>query len=369
MDLMCEALLCAMSRVFVNHPGAGLKLLEKSESVERLLEGGPALADEILGGDGIGETLFSPQMMSWGREDALWMNSKGVRLVDCLSEEYPRILKESPFAPFLLYYRGEADLSRNVRSLSVVGTRMASSYGKECCSAIVSDLADKCPGIRIVSGLAIGIDACAHASALEKGLDTLAVLPCGIDTIYPSSHRDLAVKILGQGGVLTEYPRGTKPLRRNFLQRNRIIAGLSDALLVVESRIRGGSMSTVEFASSYNRDIFAVPGRMDDANSYGCNYLISKNVAQLCLNSHTIISSMGWNLEHISDIASQPDLFSTPVALKEKLLLSLSSVRGKTIDNLAALSGESVSALNLALLEMDLEGLVRKDALGLWFKK
>ena len=128
-------------------------------------------------------------------------------------------------------------------------------------------------------------------------------------------------------------------------------------------------MSTVEFASSYNRDIFAVPGRMDDANSYGCNYLISKNVAQLCLNSHTIISSMGWNLEHISDIASQPDLFSTPVALKEKLLLSLSSVRGKTIDNLAALSGESVSALNLALLEMDLEGLVRKDALGLWFKK
>ena len=366
---MCEALLCAMSRVFVNHPGAGLKLLEKSESVERLLEGGPALADEILGGDGVGETLFSPQMMSWGREDALWMNSKGVRLVDCLSEEYPRILKESPFAPFLLYYRGGADLSRNVRSLSVVGTRMASSYGKECCSAIVSDLADKCQGIRIVSGLAIGIDACAHASALENGLDTLAVLPCGIDTIYPSSHRDLAVKILGQGGVLTEYPRGTKPLRRNFLQRNRIIAGLSDALLVVESRIRGGSMSTVEFASSYNRDIFAVPGRMDDANSYGCNYLISKNVAQLCLNSHTIISSMGWNLEHISDIASQPDLFSTPVALKEKLLLSLSSVRGKTIDNLAALSGESVSALNLALLEMDLEGLVRKDALGLWFKK
>lgn len=364
-----EALLCAMSRVLINHPASGRKLLEEAGSVEALLEGGSKMTSAILGDEDAGDVLFSEEMLSWGMEEALWMRSKSVSLLDILSPDYPPMLKESPFAPFLLYYRGSASLGEERRSLSVVGTRMASTYGKECCSAIVSSIAEKCPDVRIVSGLAVGIDGCAHQTALECGLETLAVLPCGIDMIYPSSHRDLAVKILGQGGILTEYPRGTKPVKHNFLQRNRIIAALSDATLVVESRIRGGSMSTVDFASSYNRDVFAVPGRMTDANSYGCNYLINKNVAQLCLNASTIISSMGWTDVHLSDITRQPDLFSPNSGLKEKILLSLSSVRGKSLDALVAETGSDLQSVSLALLQMDMEGSARNNGSGLWLKK
>ncbi|MBO7561879.1 MAG: DNA-processing protein DprA [Bacteroidales bacterium] len=364
-----EALLCAMSRVLINHPASGRKLLEEAGSVKALLEGGSKLASAILGAEDAGEVLFSEEMLSWGKEEALWMRSKGVRLLDILSPDYPPKLRESPFAPFLLYWRGSADLGTDCRSVSVVGTRMASPYGRECCTAIVSGLAEKCPGVRIVSGLAVGIDGCAHLSAMDNSLETIAVLPCGIDMIYPSSHRDMAVRILGHGGILTEYPRGTKPVKYNFLQRNRIIAALSDATLVVESRIRGGSMSTVEFASSYNRDVFAVPGRMTDANSYGCNYLINKNVAQLCLNASTIISSMGWTDMHLSDIAAQPNLFSQAGTLKEKILLSLSSVRGKSLDALVAETGSDVQSVSLALLQMDLEGTARNNGSGLWLKK
>lgn len=365
-ELREEALLCAMSRVLINHPAKGCLLLKEAGSPVRLLEEGAGFVDRLLKAEGAGELLFSREMMEWGRQEALWMRSKGVRLISVLSDDYPALLKECPDAPFLLYYRGSACFGNRI--LGIVGTRVASAYGKECVERIVSDIAESCPGTQIVSGLALGIDGSAHKAALEVGLETVAILPCGIDIIYPSAHRDMAVRILSQGGVLTEYPRGTKPLRRNFLQRNRIIAGICSALLVGESRISGGSMSTVEYASSYNKDIFAVPGRMWDANSYGCNYLISRNVAQICLNSSTIIKSMGWTDSYISDIKRQPSLFSVPEETKQKLLLSLSSVKGRTPDYLCARAGMDTREMSLALLEMEIEGLVRKDVSGLWYK-
>lgn len=365
MEIEVEALLCALSRVLINHPAKGCLLLREAESEERLLKAGAAFPDKILGVEGVGQMLFSSEMKEWAKNEALWMRSKGVKLISILSDGYPRNLRECPDAPFLLYYRGSASFSNRI--LSIVGTRMASPYGRECVGRIVSDIA-ACSKVQIVSGLAFGIDCSAHAAALEAGLETIAVLPSGIDIIYPASHRNLAVRILSQGGVLTEYPRGTKPLRFNFLQRNRIIAGMCDALLVGESRISGGSMSTVEYASSYSKDIFAVPGRMWDGNSYGCNYLISRNVAQLCLNSSTIIKSMGWADGYISDIKRQPSLFSAPEETKQKLLLSLSPVKGRTADFLGEKTGLDIQALSLFLLEAEMEGLVRKDACGLWYK-
>ena len=343
-------MLCAVSRVMMNHPTAARKLLEKAGSVAALAEGGAGFVNEVLGVLDVGDVLFSKEMVSWGMQEAVWYESKGVEIISVLSSSYPLKLRDCQDAPAVLYFRGTPSLgTEKTRSLSVVGTRMASSYGKECCSAIIQDIARICPDVHIVSGLAVGIDGLAHTSALDCGLETIAVLPCGIDMIYPSSHRSLAVKILGHGGIITEYPRGTKPLRFNFLQRNRIIAGISDALLVVESRISGGSMSTVEYASSYNKDIFAVPGRMTDANSYGCNYLINKNVAQICLNASTIISSMGWTDVRLSDISRQPDLFSSSDSLKEKLLLSLSFVRGKTMDQLSAETSSDVASVMTSL--------------------
>ena len=355
-----------MSRVLINHPAKGCLLLKEAGTCDRLLKEGSAFADKVLKVEGVGEMLFSSAMLSWGRTEAEWMRKKGVRLLPITSEDYPARLRECPDAPFLLYYRGSASFGS--RMLSVVGTRMASAYGRECVEKIIGDISAASPDVQIVSGLALGIDGCAHLAALNSGVQTFAVLPCGIDLIYPSAHRELAVRIIGQGGVLTEYPRGTKPLRRNFLQRNRIIAGISDALLVGETRISGGSMSTVEYATSYNKDIFAVPGRMWDANSYGCNYLISRNVAQLCLNSSTIIKSMGWTDGYISDIKRQPSLFSAPEETKRKLLLSLSSVKGRTADFLCAKAGMDIGELSLVLLEMEMDGQIRKDASGLWYK-
>ena len=355
-----------MSRVLINHPAKGCLLLKEAGTCDRLLKEGSAFADKVLKVEGVGEMLFSSAMLSWGREEAEWMRKKGVRLLPITSEDYPARLRECPDAPFLLYYRGNASFGS--RMLSVVGTRMASAYGRECVEKIIGDISATSPDVQIVSGLALGIDGCAHLAALNSGVQTFAVLPCGIDLIYPSAHRELAVRIIGQGGVLTEYPRGTKPLRRNFLQRNRIIAGISDALLVGETRISGGSMSTVEYATSYNKDIFAVPGRMWDANSYGCNYLISRNVAQLCLNPATIIKSMGWENSYISDIKRQPSLFSATEETKRKILLSLSSVKGRTVDFLLERTRMDFQDLSLALLEMEIEGLVRKDAADLWYK-
>ncbi len=369
MDIKEEALLCVISRVLVYHPLSGRRLLEEAESVEMLLKSGASLVKRVIGSEEIANLLFSDSMLSWGMQEALWMRSRGVKLICIVSESYPKLLKEIPFAPFMLYYRGSAALADDtVKSLGVVGTRMATDYGRENCSAIIAGLVKHVRKLRIISGLAVGIDSCAHRAALDNSIETLCVLPCGIDSIYPSRHRELAVKILESGGVVTEYPRGTKPLKHNFLQRNRIIAGLSEAILVVESRIRGGSMSTVDFASSYNRDVFAVPGRTDDVNSYGCNYLISKNIAQLCLNPSTIVSSMRWTNEHISDIIQQPSLFSASDGLKEKILLSLSPVRGIDVNQLSLRTGQDIQTLQLLLIEMTIEGLVRHSSSGLWLK-
>ena len=367
-EIRDEALLCVVSRLLAEHPATGRKLLEGSGSLDALYEGGPLYVNEIMGVPEMGETMFSGQMLDWGVQEALWMRSKGVRLIHILSEDYPQQLRECGNAPFLLYYRGSVPLAGAGRSLSVVGTRMASAYGKEACQAIIAGLAKLCPDVRIVSGLAIGIDSVSHRAALDNSLQTIAVLPCGLDEIYPLQNRSLAVEIVSAGGIVTEYPRNTKPLRFNFLLRNRIIAALSDALLVAESRIRGGSMITVDYAFSYNRDVFAVPGRMTDANSYGCNYLINKNVAQLCLNASTIVSAMGWTKGHLSDIARQPDLFSVPESLKEKILLSLSPVKGRSEEELAQSTGGDVAGMSLALLHLELEGAVCKKPPGLWYR-
>lgn len=378
MDVRKEALICAMSRLLINHPRTGRILLEASEdALNRLLSEGKSFVVELLGkekGKEVASELFSSEMIEWAEKEADWYEKKRVLILPITSPLYPPLLRECADAPFALYYKGvrsdkEADSKIfGSRMLSVVGTRLASQYGRECSTLIISELAQYVPKLQIISGLAMGIDGCAHTAALDNSLETFAVLPCGIDRIYPASHRDMAVRILEQGGVLTEYPRGIKPLRRNFLQRNRIISGMSHALLVVESRVSGGSMSSVEYSSGYSREIFAVPGRMCDANSYGCNYLINKNVAQLVLNATSIVNSMGWAKDKISDILAQPTLFSATRELKAKLLLSLSFVKGIDEESLIQESGAEVGDVSLALLELELEGKIRKMASGGWIK-
>ena len=373
-----------MSRLLIHHPLTARKLIEASakadssnEGLEGLLKGGKSFVIEVLGkenGEEVGSQLFSRDMLRWAEKEADWYMKKKVLIIPITSPLYPPLLRECSDAPFALYYKGirsEENSESKIfggRMLSIVGTRLASQYGKEYCTSLVSELALEVSKLQIMSGLAMGIDSCSHLAALDNSLETFAVLPSGIDQIYPASNRNLAVRILEHGGVLTEYPRDTKPLRFNFLQRNRIIAGMSDALLVVESRISGGSMISAQYASGYGRDIFAVPGRMSDANSYGCNYLINRNVAQLVLNGASIVNSMGWGKDRISDILQQPTLFSATRELKAKILLSLSSVNGMDEDALIQMCGGDVGDMSLALLELELDGEVRKVASGGWIK-
>ena len=343
---------CAMARAFLYRPHEARALLNKYGSAELVYEN---RKEEISCGAGALEAAFLPENLKWAEDEIEWCARKGVQLLFCLDAGYPPLLQESNDSPFMLYYKGTARLD-NPRSISVVGTRLASSYGKECCSRIMEHVAPFAP--LVVSGLAYGIDIESHKSALEHGLDTVAVLPNGIDLIYPSRHRGVAVEMTRKGGILTEFPRGTPPLRMNFIKRNRIIASISQALVVVESRVKGGSMITAEFAAGYNREIFAVPGRFTDPNSFGCNYLISKNVASIYSCAATLPDALGWGGQERAEVNLQPQLFSFDVEGKEKILLSLRSGKPMGIEAISAACGMDWGEVSMLLLELELEGRI-----------
>ena len=239
----------------------------------------------------------------------------------------------------------------------MVGTRLASVYGKEACNMVVENLAEYMP--LVVSGLAYGIDIASHKAALENGLPTVAVLPNGLDMVYPARHRDVAVQMVrGGGGLLTEFPRGVVPQKMNFVKRNRIIAAISQALVVVESRVKGGSMITAEYASMYNKDIFAVPGRISDPNSFGCNYLISKNVAAIYSSALTVPVALGWCGADGLEPGLQPQLFSFDVENKEKILLTLKFDTTVDVEKICSITGLDWGVVSALLLELELEGKV-----------
>lgn len=206
---------------------------------------------------------------------------------------YPYRLAQCVDAPLMLYAKGNVNVSPQ-KVISVVGTRMPSERGKDWCCGLIADLAQMVPDVTVVSGLAYGIDVTAHRAAIEYGLPTIIVPAHGLDRIYPTAHRNVAVQALENGGILTEYPTGTEPEKYNFVARNRIIAGLADAVVVVESKQKGGSLITAQMAQDYNREVFALPGRIDDVNSAGCNLLIKKQQAQLIENAADLVEYMQW---------------------------------------------------------------------------
>ncbi|MBR4088716.1 MAG: DNA-processing protein DprA, partial [Bacteroidales bacterium] len=351
---------CAMAREFLYRPQVAVQLLQRFGSAACVMESqgdeDNAFVVESL------SRAFSSNSLKWAEEEVEWCAKKGIRLLFCGEQEYPPLLAECDDAPFMLYYKGSAGYKGNAglcnpRCVSMVGTRLASVYGREACSIVVGDIAKFSP--LVVSGLAYGIDIASHRAALENGLETVAVLPNGLDMIYPARHRDDAVRIVGQGGLLTEFPRGVKPQRVNFVKRNRIIAAISRALVVVESRVKGGSMITAEFACNYNRDIFAVPGRVSDPNSFGCNYLIAKNVAAIYNSASAIPSALGWEAAAVPDPALQPKLFSFDIENKEKILLTLKFDKPTGIERICAATGLEWGAVASMLLELELEGRIK----------
>jgi len=252
-------------------------------------------------GSKLGETFRIPdsvrtEALFRARREVEFISRHSMRAIYLTDEAYPPLLREIPDAPVLIYVLGEADLNTQP-SLNVVGTRKCTTYGISFCERMIGDLAGYIPQAMVVSGLAYGIDAAGHTAALDHGLLTSAVVAHGLDMIYPAPHRDLARRIIASGGaIISEYPTGVKPFRNNFLQRNRIIAGLCEMTFVVESEVRGGAMSTANQAFSYSREVMALPGRSTDIKSSGCNMLIARQKASIFTSVPDMISLMGWKI-------------------------------------------------------------------------
>ncbi|MEI7500141.1 MAG: DNA-processing protein DprA [Bacteroidota bacterium] len=269
---------------------------------------------------------------------------------------YPHRLKQCLDSPILLFYKGTADLN-SPRMIGIVGTRRATEYGKMVTHELVEGLVRQ--QVVVVSGLAYGIDSCAHRSSLEMGLKTIGVLGHGLDTLYPWLHRSLAEKMVGQGGLITEFLSGTKPDRTNFPKRNRIIAGMCDAVVVVEAGPKGGALITADIANSYNRDVFAVPGRVCDPFSEGPNWLVRTNRAALIQKADDIEYLMGWKEENISHHPCQRKIFVELTAEEEKIVKLLQDHEQLGIDELCIQSENPMSKVSASLLNLEFEGIIR----------
>jgi DNA processing protein len=270
-------------------------------------------------------------------------------------EDYPKRLKNCFDAPIMLYFKGTADLNSG-KVISIVGTRSSTEYGREVCNSLLADL--KIHNPLIISGLAYGVDFMAHREALKNSMATVGIMAHGLDRIYPSQHRTLAEKMVVNGGLLTEFMSGTSPDRENFPKRNRIIAGLADITIVVEANVKGGALITAELANSYNRDVFAYPGRASDEFSSGCNLLIKTNRANLMTKMADIEYIVGWVQPHDAVHTRQLRL---PIDLtrEEKTIIDVLVGKGNLlVDELSILTGFSQSQLALTVLGMEMKGLL-----------
>ncbi|MCF8229299.1 MAG: DNA-processing protein DprA [Bacteroidales bacterium] len=299
--------------------------------------------------------IFSPKLLHRAEEEIAFIEKYSIQTMFYTKEDYPTRLKQCIDSPLMLYYKGNADLNHQ-KIISVVGTRSATHYGREIIEDLIAKLKEY--NILVISGLAYGIDTLAHKTSLQHGLQTVAVLAHGLDRIYPYLNKNLAEKIARQGGLLTDFMSKTNPDRENFPKRNRIVAGLSDAIVVVESAKKGGALITADIASSYNRDVFAIPGNVGVKYSEGCNFLIKTNRAALIQSADDIIYMMGWK-EQKKKKTVQRKIFIELPENERKLLEMLKENDELGIDKICIKSGISATKVASALLNLEFEGLVQ----------
>lgn len=284
-------------------------------------------------------------------------------------DNYPTRLHDCPDAPALLFRLGNTPLNAQ-HTVSIVGTRSCTAYGKQCVDRFVSDLHEACPDVTIISGLALGIDGVAHKSSLAYGASTIGIVAHGLDRIYPSEHRQLARDILSNGGsIITEYLSGVQPERGNFLARNRIIAGLSDAVIVAESKDKGGSLVTASIALDYNREVFAFPGRAGDSRSEGCNRLIRLNRAGLITCAQDFIEAMNWGNSHTQQRSIQHSIPFEEEHLSRNARLIVDALRDRgdlRLPQLSEATGLDHSTLYEELLDLEVDGRIRTTPGGLY---
>lgn len=285
-------------------------------------------------------------------------------------EGYPRRLMACPDAPLVLFVLGQTSVLDCKRMVGIVGTRQCTQYGRDMTTRFVGDLHQQEANLAVVSGLALGIDITAHRASLQYGVPTIAVVAHGLDRIYPSQHRDDARRILAEGGaIVTEYVTGTEPERGNFLSRNRIIAGLSDAVLVSESKDRGGSLVTASIALDYNREVFAFPGRAGDSRSEGCNRLIRLNRAGLITCAQDLVEAMSWDVTYTQRRTIQHSIPFEEENLSPNARLIVDTLRDQgdlLLSQLSDATGLDHTTLYEALLDLEMDGKIRSTPGGLY---
>lgn len=298
--------------------------------------------------------IESKDVMIRAEKEMMFIEKNGIKPLFYLDKDYPKRLQHCHDSPMMLYYKGNADLNAE-KTVGIVGTRNITDYGRYVVEKLIEDLATD--NVMIISGLAYGVDAAAHRAALKYDLATVGVLGHGMQTIYPAENRKLSTNMIEKGGILTEFVSGTKPDRENFPQRNRIVAGMVDCLVVIESALKGGAMITAEIANSYDREVFAMPGRVGDIYSEGCNQLIKTNKANLLVNAADIRYVMRWDVD-TKVVAKQMRLFRDFSEDEKKVMDVFAENNVIHIDDIIIGTDLSPSKIASILLSLEFDGVL-----------
>lgn len=298
-----------------------------------------------------------------------FMEEHRVRALTLNSDDYPQRLTECPDAPIVLYYTGNADLNQ-AKVISIVGTRQITAYGQDLIRRFISELRAFCPQVLIVSGLAYGVDINAHRQALENGYETVGVLAHGLDQIYPYRHRDTAAQMLNHGGLLTEFMSLTNADKPNFVRRNRIVAGMADSVILIESAAKGGGLITAEIAQSYARSVFAFPGNVGQPFSEGCNNLIRDNGAGLISNAQDFVKAMDWMDETLRQRANadgiERNLFPELTPEEQQVVSLLKESNDLQLNIITVKTGIPIGRLTALLFQLEMKGVVKPLAGGMY---
>lgn len=349
--------LCALNRIFSNNYVILNKLLEITKSAEIIFSLSEKDISNLLpNGKNIISKIVDPATIEWAKKEIENCRKIGGEILTRDDQRYPYRLREIADSPPILYYKGLCNLNCE-RSVAVVGTRKCSSYGAIECNQIVDELLTSNPKPLIISGLAYGIDICAHKSALKTQSANVAVMATGIDSIYPAQHLTYANEIIKCGAIISDFPLNTLPYKNNFIKRNRLIAALSDAVILIESPYKGGGINTVRFANEFDREIYALPGRVTDYNSQGCNSLIDREIARIFINTKEFKKRMGW--EDVS--ISENNLFTNNFNKAQREIVELLQLNNNLLaDEIASATSLGVGELSSALLELELDGIITK---------
>jgi len=353
-----EELFHQLALTFV--PGIGAKtgrvLLEQLGSATAIFK---APLKELKHVDGIGEVKVKgfkdPEVMKKAGHELDFVLKNNIKAL-YTNHDYPKRLSNCSDAPLLLFYKGNADLDA-AKIVAIVGTRKNTEYGHKLCEDLVEGLRSL-ENILVVSGLALGIDSIAHKKCVLLGIPTVGVLGHGLDRIYPANHKHLATQMTENGGVLAEFPSDTLPDRNNFPMRNRIVAGMSDVTVVVESHVSGGALITAHMAGGYNREVAAFPGRVNDTRSAGCNELIRKNIAAMITKTEDLVELMNWDNEGRPK-AVQRQLFINLTADEQKIVDLLQAKDTVHADELFHGTGFANSQLAATLLQLEMQGIIK----------